>query len=308
MGNVHARQYSGMEDVELAVFDRDSDRSQKASSRWNAKSHASLEDLMRAVDVVDICLPTDLHHQTGLAAIAAGRAVFMEKPMALTVEAAEEVVTAAAKANVPLMPGQVVRFFPEFAAGNRMVKNGKIGLPAAARTRRGGGAPQGTDQWFMDHSRSGGVLLDLAIHDFDWLRWTLGEVKQIYSRSVAIEKGSGPDYALSTLTFENGAVAHVESTWMDPCGYLRTAYEVAGSEGLIQFDSRDCPAIRSTAGKPEFPLARTDDPYYLELRGFLDSVTQGVPPPVTGEDGLAALRISCAAIQSAKTGKLVRMG
>src|SRR5204863_4959008 len=142
---------------------------------------------------------------------------------------------AAAKANVPLMPGQVVRFFAEYATGNRLVKEGKVGKPAAARTRRGGLAPMGSHGWFQDYQRSGGVLLDLAVHDFDWLRWTLGEVKHLYSRSVGVATDGGPDYALTVLTFESGAVAHVESTWMDPSGF-RTAFEVCGSEGMIQFD------------------------------------------------------------------------
>lgn len=306
MGNTHARKYAAMADVELAVYDRDPERTKAIGGRENRASFPSIQALIEAVDVVDICLPTDLHVEAGLMAVAAGKPVFIEKPLGRTVAEAEKLVSAAAKANVSLMPGQVVRFFPEFANGHRIVKGGGVGLPAAARTRRGGGAPKGSDLWFMDHSRSGGVLLDLAIHDFDWLRWTLGEVKHLYSRSVAINNGSGPDYALTTLTFVSGAVAHVESTWMDPAGF-RTAFEVAGSEGVIQFDSRDCPAIRSTAGKSEFPLALTDDPFYLELRAFLDSVINHTPPPVTGEDGLAALRISLAAIESAKTGKLISL-
>ncbi|PMZ00384.1 gfo/Idh/MocA family oxidoreductase, partial [Pseudomonas sp. FW306-02-F02-AB] len=82
------------------------------------------------------------------------------------------------------------------------------------------------------------------IHDFDWLRWTLGEVKSLYSRSVQARHGEGPDYCLTTLTFESGAIAHVESTWMDPSGF-RTTFEVAGSAGLIQHDSRETSSLRT---------------------------------------------------------------
>jgi predicted dehydrogenase len=306
MGNVHARQYRKMPDVELCFFDRRPERASAFAERWSAKPVASVEEVIAQSDVVDVCLPTDMHYEAGMKAIAAGRPVFMEKPLAIDLKTACELVEAADKANVVLMAGQVVRYFPEFAAGHQVVTSGGIGTPAAARTRRGGPAPTGASDWFMDHRRSGGVLLDLAIHDFDWLRWTLGEVKHLYSRSVGASTGSGPDYALTTLTFENGCVAHVESTWMDPSGF-RTTFEVAGSGGLIEFDSRSAPALRTNVAdgtKAETPSAAEDDPYYGELRGFLDAVVNGTPAPVTGEDGLRALAISLAAIESAQTGRV----
>jgi len=307
MGNVHARHYRRMSDVELSFYDPLPDKSEAFAKQWQATSLPSVEAVIAACDVVDICLPTDMHVEAGLKAIAAGRAVFVEKPMAKTVEDCQTLIDAATKTNVPFMPGQVVRYFAEFAAGNRLVKNGSVGTPAAARTRRGGLAPVGSHGWFQDHARSGGVLLDLAVHDFDWLRWTLGEVKHLYSRSVGIQAGSGPDYALTTLTFDNGCVAHVEATWMDPNGY-RTTFEVAGNKGLIQHDSRTNAALRTTFDGRTFTdnaLAPTDDPYFLELRGFLDAVRDGKETPVSGYDGAMAVSIALAAIESAKTGKVV---
>lgn len=308
MGNVHARQYRKMPDVDLAFFDPDSEKTAAYVQRWDAKPLSSAEELISQSDVVDICLPTDLHIDLGLKAIAAGRAVVIEKPLSRTFEEGLKLVQAADKAGVALMPAQVVRFFPEFATGNRLVKEGKVGTPAAARTRRGGLAPKGTDGWFMDHERSGGILLDLAIHDFDWLRWTLGEVKHLYSRSVAAKTMTGPDYALTTLTFDSGAVAHVEATWMDPSGF-RTAYEVAGSGGLIQYDSRETFTLRTTISGErtvsESNLSQTDDPYYRQLRGFLESLQKTGAPPVSALDGLMAVSISVAAIESTKTGKVV---
>jgi UDP-N-acetylglucosamine 3-dehydrogenase len=318
MGNVHANQYQKMADVEVVFHDRDAERTGIFKDRWDSKPFDSIGALIDSVDIVDVCLPTDLHLDAALRAVAAGKPVFVEKPMARTLDEARNLRDAAEKAGVPVMPGQVVRFFPEYAAGNRLVKRGAVGTPAAARTRRGGKAPGGSQGWFMDHARSGGVLVDLAIHDFDWLRWTLGEVKFLYARSVAADKGTGPDYALTTLTFESGAVAHVESTWMDPAGF-RTAFEIAGSDGLIQFDSRSGPALRTArlAGDDsgdympgsstgaETPQGELDDPYYLELRSFLDAVIGGTPPAVTAEDGVRALAIALAAMQSAKTRQVV---
>lgn len=308
MGNVHARQYRKMPDVDLLFFDLDAEKANAYAERWGAKPADSVDELISKCDLFDVCLPTHLHVEAALKGIAAGRAVLVEKPITRTLEDGMRLIEAAEKAKVPLMPAQVVRFFPEFAAGNRLVREGKVGKPAAARTRRGGLAPTGFDGWFMDYERSGGVLVDLAIHDFDWLRWTLGEVKHVFSRSVGIQKGSGPDYALTTLTFEEGAVAHVEATWMDPSGF-RATYEVCGSEGMIQYDSRNTATLRTTvAGEKtvnEGPLSPTDDPYYKQIRGFIESVQKGAPPPVSPMDGVMALSIALAAIESAKTGKSV---
>jgi UDP-N-acetylglucosamine 3-dehydrogenase len=307
MGNVHARQYRKMPDVELAFFDPITDKANAFCQRWNCGVAGSAEELLKTCDVIDICLPTNLHHEWALKTIAAGRALFIEKPVARTIEQSAEVLEAADTAGVPFMPGQVVRFFAEFAMGNKLVRDGKVGTPAAARTRRGGPAPGGDRAWFLDHTMSGGVLLDLAIHDFDWLRWTLGEVKHLYARTVGAKTMQGPDYGLTTLTFDSGAVAHVETTWMDPAGF-RVTFEVAGSDGLVSYDSRENVGLRTTTQEikaNETPLSPLDDPYYKELRGFIDAVQNGTTPPVTGYDGFMAVSISMAALESAQTDRVV---
>ncbi len=296
-----------MADIELRFFEPDAERAKVYAERWQAIPCASIQELLSVVDIVDVCLPTDLHKSFCLQAIAAGKAVFVEKPIAGNLEDARAIVEAADKAGVPLMTGQVVRFFPDFAKGHQLVADGKVGTPAAARTRRGGKAPSGLGGWFMDHSRSGGVLIDLAVHDFDWLRWTLGEVRHLYARSVGAKTGQGPDYALTTLTFDSGAVGHVEATWMDPAGF-RTTFEVAGSAGMIQHDSRENQSLRvATAGATvtENPMAPLGDPYFRELSGFVEAVRNGTPVPVSGWDGFMALSIGLAALESAKTDKVV---
>lgn len=317
MGNVHARQYRKMPDVELTFFEPTEDRRDRFSKTWDCAPSDSAEAILSSCDLVDICLPTDLHVEFALKAFANGKAVFVEKPMVRDLAEGARLIEAAEKAGCPLMPGQVVRFFPEFREGNRLVREGAVGTPAAARTRRGGLAPRGgAGDWFMDHARSGGVLLDLAVHDFDWLRWTLGEVASVYSRSVGAQTGTGPDYALTTLSFDSGAVAHVEATWMDPSGF-RMTFEVCGSDGMIEYDSRTTPTLRTHLAPPkegdpprrggnEAPLVPTDDPYYRQLRAFVQAIQAGAPPPVSGFDGLMCVSIGLAALESARTGRVVK--
>lgn len=308
MGNVHARHHRNIPGVEPAVFDIDPERRKALAERWKVSEKGSFEETLKWADAIDLCIPTPLHLELGMKVIAAGKALFVEKPIAGTVEDAATLVSAAQKAGVPLMPGHVVRFFPEFKKAHEVIESGEIGNPAAARTRRGGGMPKGAGLWFSDHSKSGGVLLDLAIHDFDWLRWTLGEVKSVFSKSLSSLRGEGPDYALTTLQFDSGAVAHVEATWMDPSGF-RVTFEVCGSGGMIEYDSRLTPSLKTSLdGSPtvnEAPLAPTDDPYYNQLSGFVAAVQGGKEPPVTGFDGLMAVSIATAAIESAQTGKIV---
>jgi UDP-N-acetylglucosamine 3-dehydrogenase len=314
MGRVHARQYRKRNDVDLQFYDRNADRSKSFRDVYGAAPASSFDELLKQVDVIDVCLPTPEHREYGLKAIAAGRAVLMEKPLALNLNQAEELASAAAKADVPLMPAHVARYFPEYRIAHDMVVRGDIGKPAAARLRRGGGAPSGSDKWFMDCAKSGLTLLDLSIHDFDWLHWTLGPVKFLYSRSVGQKTGRGPDYSLTTLTFENGCIAHVEGTWMDPSGF-RTHFEIAGSDGLIQHDSRLNSAVRtslaprSTEGAPlpnlEGGLFEIEDPYYLEIDGFLKAVSAAIEPPVSVRDGLMAVSIAEAATQSARTNEVI---
>jgi predicted dehydrogenase len=162
----------------------------------------------------------------------------------------------------------------------------------------------------MHLDRSGGVLFDLGVHDFDWLRWTLGEVETVVARSVLVNGSvSETDYALATLEFESGAVAHVELTWMDPTGF-RTSFEVCGSDGMIEFDSRRAATLRTTlAGggtMAEGPLAPWDDPFRRQLQAFIDWVQRGVEPVAKPIDGVKAVAIAEAALQSAKTGALVK--
>ena len=305
MGSVHANAYANMPDVELFAYDRNLERLYTVIAPIGAAPRSGVETLVDEVDIVDICVPTDVHEEVAAQALAKGKSVFCEKPLARTLESARRMIDASKHAGGIFGVGQVVRYFPEFRRAHDLVKSGAVGRPAAIRTHRGGAAPSGSDAWFMDHRRSGGVLVDLAIHDFDWLRWTFGEVQTVYSRSIAAGKGSGPDYALTVLTHESGAISHVESTWLDPAGFS-TSFEVAGSDGLLAFDSRKAASLSvSVPGRMSYEanLAPADDPYYQELRAFLDAVAKGEQAPVDIEEGFHALAISLAALESAKTGK-----
>lgn len=306
MGHVHARHYKRVEGVTIGVCDHDPARAQKMASDLELSPLASFQDALAWADAIDLCVPNDVHARLALEALDKGLHTFVEKPLATNVQDGIEVVELAESKGLQLMVGHVVRFFPEYRKAHDIVQTGTLGKIASVRMRRGGGLPR--TEWFLDHSRSGGVLVDLAAHEYDWLLWTLGPASHLFARSVATKTDVGPDYGLCTITFKSGAVAHVEATWMDPSGF-RTHFEICGSDGMIQHDSRRSASLTSFSDggtyRYESPLVADDDPYYLQLRAFAHAIKTGTVVPVTGRDGLAALTVAMAARESAKTGQVI---
>ncbi|RYG85792.1 Gfo/Idh/MocA family oxidoreductase [bacterium] len=237
----------------------------------------------------------------------AGKPVFIEKPIALSMEDAEAITAQAKARDVFVAVGHVVRFFPGYMEAAQGVRSGAVGDVAAVRLRRGGGMPgaNGISPWYADHAKSGGVFIDLAIHDFDWLLWTCGPAVRVLARSVGAATGQGPDHGLATVTLASGAIAHVEATWMDP-GPFRTAFEVAGSGGLIEYDSRQNASVR-TATTAELPMGGEADPYARQWRAIRDALAVGAPAPAGPEAATSALRLAHAALTSARSGQPVEL-
>jgi len=317
IGEVHARQWALLPAVEIVgVLDPRTDAAEAlgaAYSEWEALLSEAKPD------IVDICVPTPLHREYVELAAAAGLAIFVEKPLGRTIEECDAIVAAVEKAGVPAGVGHVVRFFPEYAEAKRLVDAGRVGVPAAVRTARMGGFPNitGRPNWYADPAQSGGVALDLILHDFDWLRWTFGPVTRVFAQGLygRPEYVGKLDYALVTLRFESGVVGHVTGSWAHPSGF-RTTLEVAGDGGLVEHDSAQSAPLMSSlrqAGSgggvafPESPMAPADDPYYLELAAFVSALQTNSPMPVTVYEGREAVRIGLAALESIETGKVVSL-
>lgn len=316
MGRTHASAYTKLPNAQLAGFyDADRAFAERIAPQFGAKVFESYDALLQQVDMVDICTPTPTHLELVLRAASAGKHILCEKPLGRTLEQCEQMIESVNKAGVTLMPAQVLRFFPEFKQARDLVLAGAVGKPAAIRTRRGGSYPRATNDWYADFEQSGGPILDMVIHDFDWLRWTFGEVERVFAKALTFKKLDHIDYALITLRLKSGAIAHVEANWADPGGF-KMDFEIAGDVGMIAFDSRFAMPLtvaKQDAGSgsggvavPESPLA--EDPYMLEIQHFVYSVLAGQKPSITAEDGMKAVEIALAAIESAHTGKVIRLG
>ena len=215
-------------------------------------------------------------------------------------------------AGVKLSVGHVVRYFPAYAAIRAAVVGGQVGPPGMARCRRVSGPPGAERRWFSDRAQSGGVIMDMGVHDFDWLRWCLGPVRRV--SAMATEQGAG-GVAMVTLAHESGAISCVELSWMSPGGF-EAAVEVTGPKGLLRHSSRgSAPFSLGRSSQPassslavELPGEEgLDNPYRLELADALDWFGGGPPPRSSGEDAVAAVALAQAASASAARRQPVEM-
>ncbi len=322
MASMHAECYSAIPNATLCgVMDIRHDAAASLAGRHGATPYSDFDRMLNDLrpDVVDVCCPTPWHVDYVVAAAARAhelgiRGISTEKPMARTLADCQRMISAVEAAGIPLFVAHVVRFFPEFKLATQQVQHGAVGKIASVRTRRGGPMPLAWNNWYADFSKSGGCVLDLIIHDFDWLRWTFGPVQRVFACGLQHHDGMQKDYALVTLRFVSGVIGHVEGTWSDPGGF-KVTIEVAGDGGLLEYNANQPTgsplriAMASTENSgggvavPESPTGA--NPYQLELQHFLDCLEAGITPSITPYDGMEAVRIALAAIESVETGQPV---
>jgi UDP-N-acetylglucosamine 3-dehydrogenase len=316
MGRTHANCYKQCDEARVKyVIDSNAERAHDVAALCDAIPQVHPDTALKdpEVDIVDVCLPTYLHREYVEKAAYAGKHVFCEKPIALDYHDATAIIETCKSNNVKLGIGHVLRYFPEYEMAYDMITSGRLGKIGVVRMSRTGPFPGGWNNWYLDSNRSGSLLLDLSIHDFDFLAWCFGKVERVYARSVHHNHNRPFEYALAVLRMKSGVIAHIEGSWAHPAQFSYK-FEVCGSLGMIEFDSRKTQPLTVLAdsmetGKPgvavpESPL-KDKHPYLRQLREFLAFVDSKIEPRVTPEDAVKALQISLAAVKSAKTGEVV---
>ena len=261
------------------------------------------------VEAVVITASSQAHADLIVSATAAGKAVFCEKPMGMTLEEIDRGIAAAAAAGVPLQVGFNRRFAADFAAGHRLIVDGAIGTPQLMRslTRDPGLAdPGAVPPWT--------VFLQTLIHDFDTVLWLNpgAEPVTVYATADALVapeyKDAGLlDTAVVVITFDNGAIAVAEASFSAVYGY-DVRGEVFGSAGMVTMGGAARTSLTQyTRDGRRADTVRTDvelflDAYTAEFVEFADAVREGRTPAVTGEDARRALSLALASVESVKTG------
>lgn len=260
----------------------------------------------REIDAVLVCSSTDTHADITIEAAKAGKHIFCEKPVDLTMEKVEAVIEAVSSAGVKLQVGFNRRFDHNFANVKNMVDEGKIGDIHIVKITSRDPAPPPAKYSAV----SGGMFLDMTIHDFDMARFLAGsEVTELYAKATclvdpAIGEAGDVDTAIITLKFENGALGVIDNSRRAAYGYDQRI-EVFGSKGaaVASNDTATTVAFMGEEGvisdKPlYFFLERYMQSFRDEMLQFVDAVNNDTPTPATGEDGLNSLVVALAAKKS----------
>jgi hypothetical protein len=293
MGTNHARVLAGLPDTTLVgIVDPLAEHRTRATELAGCRAFATLDELIaEGVDAVTIAAPTHLHHEVALACIARGIHILVEKPIASTVEEGREIVDAAGRAGVTLMVGHVERFNPAVAA----IKAALAGedILSIAITRVGPFPPRMSNV---------GVVIDLAVHDIDLIRWftesDIVEVQPQLSSAIAERE----DIALLQFRTASGVLAHINTNWLTP--FKARSVTVATRGKYVMGDLLTRQVTECFGFKPDgsysmrhLPVGH-DEPLRAELISFLGAVNSGGVPAVTGDEGVASLEIAIRCLET----------
>ena len=313
IGQIHCRALQSVPGCELAVVaDVDAGARARAQEDYGVDVVSDVEEMLQTtdVDLVDICVPTYLHEQVMVKAMEGNKHIFCEKPLARSLEEGRRLVDLSSNYAQKIGIGHVVRFTPAYVGIRQSVEGGEIGQAGVVRTFRGGSQfPVGWRDWFADVDLSGGVILDLAIHDLDFCRWLFGDVKRVYAKTSRERTDAHLEHAMIVLRFKSGVIAHIEGSWTNLEGQFYTTIEIAGKNGLISYDSRETNpiTIRTVPEQNVHVGAVAVDPYVLELQDMVQAILEDRPPLVSVADAFGTLQVALAALDSARTGQVIEL-
>ena len=266
-----------------------------------------------AVDAIVIVSPTHTHRELVIAAASRKKATFCEKPPALSLDEVAEMQEAVSSSGMFLQMGFMRRFDAGYASAKKQIEEGRIGTPLVFKSTSRD--PFRPSLEYANPRSSGGMLLDMGIHDFDLARWFMGEVRTVSTIGATIAYPElatvgDIDNAVASLIFASGKLGVVDLSRSGIYGY-DISTEILGLQGTLKIGYlRETPVMLLTKNSvahdtvPYF-TERFRDAYTTQLQNFAQNVQQGRPAPITIEDGLEALRIGVAATRAHETGRSV---
>lgn len=320
MGSNHLRVLSDYDSERVhlvGVAEPAEEMREKAIKRFHITAYEQYQQMIEETkpDLVVVAVPTNLHFEVASFALGAGCHVLVEKPIASTIEEAQTLIQLAQRNSVHLAVGHVERFNPAVMALKRLLDTGKVGTIFSLHARRLGPFPP--------RIRDVGVTLDLATHDLDAMRYLTGEeVAHVYAETQQRIHERHEDLLLGVVRFMNGALGVLDVNWLTPSKVRELT--VTGEQGmfLVNYLSQDLyfyendytptswDALRSITGVSEGTMTRLkvqkSEPLRLEYEDILTSIEQDSPPTVTGEDGLAVLKLAHQLLSATHSGKVIQ--
>jgi inositol 2-dehydrogenase len=318
LGRVYARDLASRiaETRLVAIADTAEAVAKEVAAEFDVPKHyadplALLDD--PAVDAIVIVSPTHTHRELVIAAASRRKPTFCEKPPALSLDEVAEMQEAVSASGMFLQMGFMRRFDAGYAAAKKQIEEGRIGTPLVFKSTSRD--PFRPSLEYANPKSSGGMLLDMGIHDFDLARWFMGEVRTVSTIGATIAYPElatvgDIDNAVASLTFASGKLGVIDLSRSGIYGY-DISTEILGLEGTLRIGYlRETPLLVMTKNSvahdtvPYF-MERFRDAYTAQLQNFAQNVQQGRPAPITIEDGLEALRIGVAATRAHETGRSV---
>jgi scyllo-inositol 2-dehydrogenase (NAD+) len=301
-----------------AVSDVRADAAESVRAQFSAaKAYTDFNALVndKAVDAVVVMTPTKLHKDVVVAAVQAGKPIFCEKPLALSMQDAELMRAEVTKRGVFFQLGFMRRFDAGYAAAKKKIDAGAIGRLCVFKSTSRDKERPSVD--YLRPENSGGLFIDMGIHDFDLARWFMGEVASVYSTGGVLAypemKGIGDwDNAITNIRFTSGCIGVVDLSRNGVYGYAIHT-EIVGTEGTIRIGyDRETPILlltKDTLAHDTVPgfYERFENAYIAQLQNFVENLTTGTQPPVTIEDGIAAQKVALAATQSVQQNCVVEL-
>ena len=313
IGQIHASNIAALKDARLRyVVDVNAQAAQKLAARYGARVVSEGEALADPeVDAVLIASSTDTHARLAIAAARAGKAIFCEKPIDLSLKKVDDCLKEVSKAGVPMFVGFNRRFDPSFSALKRRLDAGEVGaVEQVVITSRDPAPPP-----LAYLKVSGGMFRDMTIHDFDMARWLLGEEPvEVFAWGEAlvdkkIARAGDIDSAMLILRTASDRMCHINNSRRAVYGYDQRI-EVFGAKGLLRAENLGETTVQhytergTVSDRPlDFFLERYAEAYRIELAAFIGALNKKQPMPVGAEDGRRALVLAEAAIKSLNSGK-----
>lgn len=313
IGESHASGYASLPDVKLSmVVDRNQPHALSLAERYKA-SVGDMDALIASdVDLVSICTPTPSHAEIANRLMQAGKHVLCEKPVARTLEEAQSMIDTAAQTGVKFMVAHVSRYEVDHRKAKEVLDRGdigqlKMGFHSITSTYPG----WSTQNWLGDVSKSGGPIVDLAIHSVDYLMWLFqSPVVRVYA--LGSNKTTGNDhYALVQLHFASGGMGLVETSWAHPpSSALACKVELNGSTGRIAWDYNQIEGMQTfiEGQKIQSHVLEGENSFAAEIADFIHCIENDLPAPVPGTEAKAALQVCLAAQESLLTGRCIEIG
>lgn len=330
IANIHMESYTRfVPNAEVvAVYGRNLDKAKAFAKEHKIKSYYSDMDQLLAecdCDVVDICIPNVAHHGACVKAARADKHVICEKPLAMNLEQADEMIEVCKAANKKLMYAEELCFAPKYERVRMLVESGAVGKVYMLKQAEKHSGPH--SRWFYERDQSGGgVMMDMGCHAIAWFRWILGgkpKVKSVYaSMSTVMHDTDCEDNTVTMIEFDDNVLAVAEDSWAKHGG-MDDKIEVYGDKGVSYADLfQGNSALTYSVDGYDYAMEKAgtskgwtftiyeeafNQGYPQELAHFVTCIREDKQPKVTGEDGRAVLEIIYAAYESAKTGAKVML-